>query len=146
MASYGEILLFVHEAKSGTLQEEMMKVVIGLCRILPYSQKPRGMVTTDQEIYWIQVELDEINQRVVYCTQEQLNFDLAKPKEHETYMCQMLEIFNRIAGILYYKQDHIDDILKFMHKLCDNLNRGRPDFVVRSLRETEGIFCMDTIV
>ena len=92
------------------------------------------------------MELDEINQQVVYCTQEQLIFDHAKPKEHETYMCQMLEIVNRIAGILYYKQDHIDDILKFMHKLCDNLNRGRPDFVVRSLRETEGIFCMDTIV
>ena len=61
-------------------------------------------------------------------------------------MCQMLEIVNRIAGILYYKQDHIDDILKFMHKSCDNLNRGRPDFAVRSLRETEGIFCMGTIV
>ena len=109
----------MHEVKSGALEEEIMKVVIGLCRMLPYSQKPRGMVTTDQEIYWIQVELDEINQRVVYCTQEQLIFDCAKPKEHETYMHQMLEIVNRIAGILYYKQDHIDDILKFMHKLCE---------------------------
>ena len=59
---------------------------------------------------------------------------------------QMLEIVNRIAGILYHKQDHIDDILKFMHKLCDNLNRGRPDFVVRALRETEGIFCMDIVI
>ena len=47
LASYGEILLFVHEAKLGSLQEEIMKVVIGLCRMLPYSQKPRGMVTTD---------------------------------------------------------------------------------------------------
>ena len=47
LASYGEILLFGHEAKSGALQEEIMKVVIGLCRMLPYSQKPRGMVTTD---------------------------------------------------------------------------------------------------
>ena len=92
------------------------------------------------------MELDEINQRVVYHTQEQLIFYHAKPKEHKTYMRQMLEIVNRIAGILYYKQDHIYDILKFMHKSCDNLNRGRPDFVVRSLRETEGICCMDAIV
>ena len=74
--------------------------------------------------------------------QEQLIFYHGNPKEHETYMWQMLEIVNRIAGILYYKQDHIDDILKFMHKSCDNLNRGRPDFVVRALRETKGIFCM----
>ena len=33
-----------------------------------------------------------------------------------------------------------------MHKLCDNPNRGRPDFAIQSLRETEGIFCMDTVV
>ena len=56
--------------------------------------------------------------------QEQLIFDYSNAKEHETYMRQMLEIVNRIAGILYYKQDHIDDILKFMHKLCDNPNRA----------------------
>ena len=78
--------------------------------------------------------------------QEQLIFDHSNAKEHETYMRQMLEIVNRIAGILYYKQDHIDDILKFMHKSCDNPNRGRPNFAVRALRETEGIFCMDTVI
>ena len=104
------------------------------------------MVTTDQEIYWVEVEFDEVNQQVIYCMQEQLIFDCSNAKEHKTYMRQMLEIVNRIAGILYYKQDHIDDILKFMHKSCDNLNRGRPDFAVRALRETKGIFCMDTVI
>ena len=74
-ASFGEILLFVHEPKSGALEEEIMKVVIGLCRMLPYSKKPRGMVTTDHEIYWIQVELDEQHQCIVYHTQEELIFD-----------------------------------------------------------------------
>ena len=29
-ASYGEILLFMHEVKSGALEEEIIKVVIGL--------------------------------------------------------------------------------------------------------------------
>ena len=81
-----KILLFIHEAKSGALEEEIMKVVIGLCRMLPYSKKPRGMVTTDHEIDWIQVELDEQHQHIVYHTQEELIFDHTNLKEHETYM------------------------------------------------------------
>ena len=88
------------------------------------------MVTTDHEIYWIQVELDEQCQCIVYHTQEELIFDCTNPKDHETYMQQMLDIVNQIAGILFCKQVNIDTILKFMHNSCDNPNRGRPDFAI----------------
>ena len=58
----------------------------------------------------------------------------------------MLDIVNRIGGNLFCKQVNIDKILKFMHNSCDNPNRGRPDFAIQTLKETEGIFCMDTVV
>ena len=37
--SYGELLLFVHEAQSGSMEEEILKVVLGLCHMPPYFQE-----------------------------------------------------------------------------------------------------------
>ena len=42
--------MFVHEAQSGSMQEEILKVVLGLCHMLPYSRRPHGIITTDHDV------------------------------------------------------------------------------------------------
>ena len=71
--SYGELLLFVHEAQSGSMEEYILKVVLGLCRMLPYSRRPCGIITSDHDITWVQIKLDHAKQRIVYKTQQMLS-------------------------------------------------------------------------
>ena len=95
------------------MQEEILKVVLGLCCMLPYSRRPHGIITTDCDITWIQVELDHANQRIVYKTEQKLIFDRSEKREHETYVPCILEIVKQIAGILFYKQTKIADEVMF---------------------------------
>ena len=143
--SFGELLMFVHEAQSGSMQEEILKVVLGLCHMLPYSRRPHGIIMTDHDITWLQIEIDHANQRIVYKTQPKLIFDRSDPREHEIYVPCILEIVKQIAGILFYKQTKINLIVPSMLKSCDNPNSGSPNFSVQALLETEGLFLMETV-
>ena len=144
--SCGELLLFVHEAKSGFMEEEILKVVLGLCNMLPYSRRLCGIITSDRDITWAQIKLDHAKQRIVYKTQQMLIFDRSYKHEHETYVPCILEIVKQIAGILFYKQTKINLIVPSMLKSCDNPNSGLPKFAVQALSETEGLFSMETVV
>ena len=75
-----------------------------------------------------------------------LIFDRNDKCEHETYVPHILEIVKQIAGILFYKQTKINLIVPSMLKLCDNPNSGSPKFAFQALSETEGLFCMETVV
>ena len=126
--------------------EEMLKVVLGLCCMLPYSKRPHGIITSDCDITWVQIKLDHAKQRIVYKTQQMLIFDRNDKCEHETYFPCILEIVKQIAGILFYKQTKINLIVPCMLKSCDNPKSGSPKFAVQALSETEGLFSMETVV
>ena len=143
--SFGELLMFVHEAQSGSMQEEILKVVLELCHMLPYSRRPHGIIKTDHDITWIQIELDHANQRIVYKTEQKLIFDRSEKCEHETYVPCILKIVKQIAGILFYKQTKINLTVPSMLKLCDNPNSGSPTFAVQALSEMQGLFSMETV-
>ena len=127
------------------MQEEILKVVLGLCHMLPYSRRPHGIIMTDCDIMWIQIEIDHANQRIVYKTQQKLIFDRSDPHEHETYVPCILEMVKQIVGILFYKQTKINLIVPSMLKSFDNPNSGSPNFSVQALLETEGLFPMETV-
>ena len=82
----------------------------------------------------------------MYKTQQKLIFDRNDKCEHETYVPQILEIVKQIAGILFYKQTKINQIVPSMLKSCDNPKSGSPKFAVQALSETQGLFSMETVV
>ena len=117
--AYDGCVVLVHEARLGSDEEQMTKLLIGLCRMLPYSTDPYGCYSTAGLAYFVKVELNVVSGEIEYCKclivhNTTDSVDMARK------VTNILTLIKHIAGILAIKESSIDDYKRDTQGTRDN--------------------------
>lgn len=138
----GNVLIFVHEAESCTVEEEKNKVVLGLARMMPYMTVAYGIVTNVRYVTWYSLTLDDDNGELVLQSRRYMYYDQIRHSRTD-YLNWLISHLNKLAEIFFRKGFSQYDYLKIMENSLDNPGEGRNNFQRKKLREYECVFSMD---
>ena len=139
--AYDGCVVLVHEARSGSDEEELTKLLMGLCRMLLYSTDPYGWYTTSGWAHFVKAEINVatgvIEYRkcsIVHNTTDSTNMDRK--------VTNIITLIKHLAGILAIKETSIDAYKRSTRGTRDNPQKKIKSGVL-SLGEQEGLFCLE---
>ena len=112
--------VLIQEAKSGPDNVELLKLLIGLCRMFPYTNKPVGWLSSSEIPTFVLAELN--NQRgVVEYTHCFDSYNDVNSFDRMNRVQKTLELIKRLSGILSHKEVNVDG-----YKLSCSCTRNNP--------------------
>ena len=105
--AYDSMPVLIHEAKSGPDHVEMLKLLMGLCRMFPYCNNPVGWLSGAEMATFVKAEINEqlgaIVYDVCYNAHNDVNSFDAMYRVHKT-----IDLIKMLAGILTAKELNVD--------------------------------------
>ena len=136
--------VFVHEAKSESIEYEEKKVIFHKARCLPYVKKPFSMITDGRFCYLGSLtvneqrkELEYAKMRFEYCPPEQK----AEKAEAVSGIIRFVQIIARVLKSFTTCSESI--VTAMANTKIDDPQLRSPEFMQHVLGRYEGFFCMD---
>ena len=139
--TYDGCVVLVHEARSSRDDVEILKLLMGLCKMLPYSQEPYGWFSTSEFATFVKAEINPTLGRVEYskCHIVHNNINSTDMARKVTTTINLIKI---LAGILAVKESSISTYMQDTVNTRDDPQK-RQKTTVQCLSEYEGIFCVE---
>ena len=136
--------VFVHEAKSESMEFEEKKSIFQMARCLPYVSRPYSMITDRQYCYLGSLRLNEASKELEYskcmfeyCPPDQVG-DKAEAVE------SLIKMVKTVARVLKTFVPSINAIgMRMAGTKLDDPQMRSPEFQQQNVGRYEGIFCMD---
>ena len=139
--AYDGCVVLIHEARSGKDELEILKLLMGLCRMLPYSTEAYGWFSTSEFATFVKACVNPTLGRIEYTkcavTHNDVNSTNMAHKVTTT-----INLIKHLAGVLAIKQA---SIATYMQETVDTLDNPPKKIKtnVQTLHEQEGIYCAE---
>ena len=140
-AAYDGLVVLLHEAKSGPDSQEMLKLTMGLCRMLPYEKEAMGWLSDSKFVTWVKAEIDDTLGEISVKRCPELYNDV-NDKNGDRRAQRVLNIIKRLGAILASKEHSLDKYLQVTAGSRDNPQK-KTKLTVDTLDVQEGIFCAE---
>ena len=140
---YDRCLILCHEAKSSSDTVEIMKLLMGMCRIKVYAQVAYGWYSNSEWVHFVRLELNKENGTLEYRKCPTI-YNSSKDDDMDRKANTVMTLIKRIAGILMTKENNVDRYMARRQALNtrDDLQKSIKTHVYQ-LKAQEGIFTME---
>ena len=143
---YDGCLILCHEARSSSDTVEIMKLLMGMCRIKVYAQVPYAWYSTAEWAHFVRLELNDENGTLEYRKCSTI-YNSANEADMDKKANSVMTLIKRIAGILMTKENNVDRYMARRRAVGTGGTRDDPQKSIKThvyqMKAQEGIFTME---